>query len=85
MILACSGLGTAVTFCGHFLFGFQVYFLCLIKYTCDYPHMIQTMIETQAETMIKATIEVMTEIVAQTLCKRMMETLSYSVMGCDCH
>jgi hypothetical protein len=38
LVLACCGLGMAVTFCGHFYFGFKVYFLCLIKYTHDYPH-----------------------------------------------
>jgi hypothetical protein len=38
LVLAYSGLGTAVTFCGHIYFGFKVYFLRLIKYTHDYPH-----------------------------------------------
>jgi hypothetical protein len=39
LVLAHSGLGMAVTFCGHFYFGFKVYFLCFIKYTHDYPQM----------------------------------------------
>jgi hypothetical protein len=39
LVLACCGLGTSVTFCGHFFFGFKVYFLCLIKYTHDYPQL----------------------------------------------
>jgi hypothetical protein len=31
LVLAYSSLGTAVTFCGHFYFGFKVYFLMLNK------------------------------------------------------
>ncbi len=42
LVLACCGLGTAVTFCGHFHFGFRVYFLYLIKYMRDYPHIALT-------------------------------------------
>ncbi len=38
LVLACCGLGMVVTFRGHFYFGCKVYFLCLIKYTLDYPH-----------------------------------------------
>jgi hypothetical protein len=40
LVLACCGLGTAITFCGHFYFRFKVYFLCLIKYTHDCPHLL---------------------------------------------
>jgi hypothetical protein len=38
LVLACCGFRTVVTFCGHFYFGFRVYFLYLIKYMRDYPH-----------------------------------------------
>jgi hypothetical protein len=36
LVLACCGLGTAVTFRGNSLLWIQSVFLCIIKYTHDY-------------------------------------------------